>query len=136
MHEADECLNMIKEAFPNNYFDTGINKPLPNDIRTLLDGVSLTLADWSKQVYVKPKVGLSVSQVFLLKKIVVVVKPVNNKYLTMIKIMADSQENLFSLSQMLFCSKQTTSSEIAAFSKRALLDPYKRIYFVLNIHDL
>jgi hypothetical protein len=94
------------------------------------------LSNWSKQIKAKERIKLTNSAVFILKRIVVVVNPVQNKYKMMLKIMAEAQENIFALSQLLFCRKETTRNEVFAFVKRSLLDPFKRIYFIMNIHVL
>jgi hypothetical protein len=134
--DAQEVLKLISEAFPDNSIDFGSNYNISMDLKSSLKDVYNVLKMWSRQLAPKDRIKLNSSSMFLLKKIVVAVNPIENKFKMMIKIMADAQDNLFSLSQVLFCRKETTKNEVSAFLKRALLDPFKRIYFILNIQIL
>src|SRR3990167_7794229 len=134
--ESEEVLNLVREAFPDDMINFNNNYHISANPSEVFKDIFDVLKDWSKQIAARQRIKLNSSRVFQLKKIVVVVNPVMNKYKTMIKVMAEAGENIFSLSQVLFCRKETTRNEIYAFVNRSLLDPFKRIYFILNIHVL
>jgi hypothetical protein len=133
--EEKETIALITESIPKNLIDFRVSKPIPNDLYKVFKSTYETLCEWSENIKSKDKIKLNTSSVFTSKKIKTCTSDVN-VYRTISQIIYEAKESMVSLSQILFCKKETSSNEIASFCRRALLDPFKRLYFILSIDKL
>ena len=68
---------------------------ISKNLREVLPDVYEVLKSWSKQIKAKQRIKLNNSRVFQMKKIVVVVNPVKNKYKMILKVMAEAGKRTF-----------------------------------------
>ena len=133
--EEKQTLALITESIPRNLVDFRISKAIPDDLYKVFKTTYEILCQWSENIKSKDKIKLNTSSVFTSKKIKTCTSDVN-VYRTISQIIYEAKESMVSLSQILFCKKETSSNEIASFCRRALLDPFKRLYFILSIDKL
>jgi hypothetical protein len=133
--EEKQTLALITESIPKNLIDFRISKPIPDDLYKVFRTTYEILCQWSENIKSKDKIKLNTSSVFTSKKIKTCTSDVN-VYRTISQIIFEAKESMVSLSQILFCKRETSSNEIASFCRRALLDPFKRLYFILSIDKL
>ena len=126
---------MITESIPKNLIDFSQKIPIPDDLSKVLEAVYITLCEWSSNTNLKERIKVNISSVLASKKIKICTSPLNT-YKTICKILYEAKESMVSLSQMLFCQRETSLAEIISFCKRCLLDPFKRIYVIIGIDRL
>jgi hypothetical protein len=59
-----------------------------------------------------------------------------NEYEAILKILTQTSSDMLSLSQILYCSINMNPYELTVFLHRALSDPLKRMYFIVNVDAL
>lgn len=134
--QQKETMALITESIPKNLIDFTITQRMPNDLYKVFKVTYQILCEWSSNIKSKDKIKLNTSSVFNSKKIKTCSDANTNVYRTMSQIIFEAKESMVSLSQMLFCKSTTSKNEIVSFCKRAMLDPFKRLYFILSIDKL
>ena len=134
--EQKETIALITESIPHNLINFKITSRMPDDLYKVFNVTFLNLREWSANIKSKDKIKLNTSSVFNSKKIKTCSDTGINVYRTMSQIIYEAKESMVSLSQMLFCKSTTSKNQIISFCRRALLDPFKRIYFILSIDKL
>jgi hypothetical protein len=133
--EAKQSLSIITESIPKNLINFNQRYEFSPELSRTFSEVHRILRTWNNNVKSKDRIKLNNSSVFTMKKIGVCTTQVN-PYEVIIKILYEANESISSLSQILFCRANITKNEIYSFIKRAMLDPFKRIYFILNLESM
>jgi hypothetical protein len=133
--EQKQTRALITESIPENLIDFSVRVPIPDNLYRTFNATYENLKYWSANIKSQDKIKLNTSSVFTSKKIKTCTAHVN-VYRTICKIVYEANESMVNLSQILFCKKETTKGEIVSFCKRAMLDPFKRLYFILSIDKL
>ena len=126
---------LITESIPENLIDFSVRVPIPDNLYKVFKTTYDNLVFWSANIKSQDKIKLNSSSVFTSKKIKTCTNSAN-VYRTICKIVYEANESMINLSQILFCRRETTKREIASFCKRCMLDPFKRLYFILCIDKL
>jgi hypothetical protein len=133
--EAKQSLSIITESIPKNLINFNQRYEFSPELSRTFSEVHRILRTWNNNVKSKDRIKLNNSSVFTMKKIGVCTTQVN-PYEVIVKILYEANESISSLSQILFCRANITKNEIYSFIKRAMLDPFKRIYFILNLESM
>ena len=133
--ESEQVISLITESIPRNLIRFDMTVKIPQDIYQVFRSTYETIKFWSEHIKVKDKIKLNTSSIFTSKRIKTCTSQVNI-YKTICKILYEANESMCSLSQILFCKKDTTKYEIVSFCRRCMLDPFKRLYFIIGIDRL
>ena len=133
--ESNQVLSLITESIPRNLINFSMKVNIPSDIYQVFKSTYETIKFWSEHIKTKDKIKLNSSSIFTSKRIKTCTAQVN-VYKTVCKILNEASESMLSLSQILFCKKDTTKNEIVSFCRRSMLDPFKRLYFIIGIDRL
>jgi hypothetical protein len=134
--QTRETLGLITESIPKNLVDFSFSRKIPDDLYKVFNATYLNLCEWSENIKSKDKIKLNTSSVFNSKRIKTCTESDMNVYRTISQILYEAKESMVSLSQILFCKTDTSKNEIVSFCRRAMLDPFKRLYFILSIDKL
>ena len=133
--ESEQVISLITESIPKNLIRFELAMKIPQGIYQVFKCTYETIKGWSEHIKVKDKIKLNTSSIFTSKRIKTCTSQVNI-YKMICKILYEANESMCSLSQILFCKKDTTKYEIVSFCRRCMLDPFKRLYFIIGIDRL
>jgi hypothetical protein len=126
---------VITEFVPENMVNFDINYEIPDDLFTLFEAVKEIMKDWSEKIKYTETVVEPHTKIFASKKLKLS-SASENTYKTILKILGDAKQSMVSLSHVIHCTRDTTKGEILSFVKRAMLDPFKKIYFAIGADKL
>jgi hypothetical protein len=141
--EEEQIKSPITKYLGKDDISLSIDPAPGNDMMSLFQVVKQNFQKWSENcqeidntIKGKPQVY---SSVFPSKKMKVCTSNLGSftDYSTMLRVIACDlrQQNLL-LSQILLCSLNISEYEITSFCYRAILDPYKNFYFILDSGSL
>jgi hypothetical protein len=136
--EGSQVKQMVTSFVPEELVDFSIVHPMETtdiDPSTIIMDVRANLKVWSKNIKYGDTVVEPQTKVFTSKKIKLSTTS-GNYYKTMLKILCNAKQPMCRLSHLLLCTRMTSDGEILSFCRRAMLDPFKKIYFVLGAERL
>jgi len=136
----EENLNLLYEAHPAEGF---VNLNLPGYVNpgqadnlpeVKLKYVHSALQDWTREVVTKreqvykPKDGLFVSMKVL------VANGCQSIFSSILKVLKETSCTNICLSQFLFCTTNTSSNQVVAFTRKALMDKSGKPHFIIHLN--
>jgi hypothetical protein len=140
----NERLNHVKEMITSFVPDTKVDLTIVNKLKsepeeinpeTIIADVKANLIKWGEKIIYSDTVVEPQTKVLTSRKIKLCTNSANT-YKTMLKILSNAEQPMLCLSHMLLCTRNTTFGEILSFCRRAMLDPFKKIYFALGAERL